>query len=49
MEALEERQENEKALLQGEIKLMMKGAKKAKKRDLETKVSEVECHMFIYA
>jgi hypothetical protein len=38
IEQLEERQEAEKVLLQEEIKLMMKGAKKSKKRDLETKV-----------
>lgn len=38
MEALEVRQAKETALLQDEIKLMMKGAKKSKKRDLETKV-----------
>lgn len=35
---LEERQEAEKASLQEEIQSMLKGAKKSKKRDLETKV-----------
>jgi hypothetical protein len=38
LEVLEEKQEQEKALLQEEITLMLKGAKKSKKRDLETKV-----------
>jgi hypothetical protein len=37
---LEGRQEAERASLQEEISVMMKGAKKSKKRDLETKVSE---------
>jgi len=42
MSRLEERQEAEKAALEEEIKAMMKGAKKSKKRDLETKAMQME-------